>query len=139
LVAGSPAAVMEPGSQLPAEIDVVSSDYLPTMGVKLLEGRWFGEADMDDLGDTAMVNDVAAKRLWPTVDPIGQRICLYCTPEKPNNWKRVIGIVSNVRHAALDDPSAAPANVYIASGALKRAVFLVARTNRSPGDLERAI
>ena len=139
LVTSAEAAVMEPATQLPAEIDVVSSDYLQTMGVNLLEGRWFGQADMDVLGDTAIVNDVAAKRLWRKADPIGQRICLYCTPEKPNNWKRVIGIVSSVRHAVLDDPGAAPANVYVASGALGRAAFLVARTGRPPEDLARAI
>jgi putative ABC transport system permease protein len=139
LVADSPATVMEPGSQLPAEIDVVSSDYLPTMGVKLLEGRGFGEVDMDDLANTAIVNEVAAKRLWPTVDPIGQRICLFCTLNKLDNCNRVIGIVSSFRHASLDDPGTAMASVYIASGAMKRAVFLVARTNRPPGDLERAI
>jgi predicted permease len=142
-VTNSKAAVMEPASQLGAEIDVVSSDYLQTMGVRLLEGRWFGEADMDDMSDTAIVNRVVAKRLWPKGDPIGQRICLYCTPEKPDNWKRVIGVVSRVHHAALDDddndPGASPESVYVSAGALGRAAFLVARTSRPPGELERAI
>jgi putative ABC transport system permease protein len=138
-VTNSEAAVMERSSQLGAEIDVVSSDYLRTMGVRLLEGRWFGEADMDDLSEAAIVNDVIAKRLWPKADPIGQRICLYCTLEKPNNWKHVIGVVSSVRHAALDDSGGVSTNVYVAAGALGRAAFLVARTSRAPGEVERAI
>jgi len=138
-VTSSEAAVTDRASQLLAEIDVVSSDYLQTMGVSLLAGRWFSEADMGDLSEAAIVNDVVAKGLWPKGDPIGQRICLYCTPEKPNNWKHVIGVVSSVHHAALDDSGGVSTNVYVASGALGRAAFLVARTSRPPGDVERAI
>jgi putative ABC transport system permease protein len=131
--------VMEPRNQLQAEIDIVSSGYLETMGVRLLEGRWFGEDDMKDTSDTVLVNDLAASRLWPGTDPIGKRMCLFCTPDKPNNWKRIVGVVSSVRHASLDNAGPPLANVYVASGALEKAVFLVARTNRPPRDLETAI
>lgn len=137
LITASERAVMEPRNQFLAEINVVSSEYLQTMGVRLLAGRWFTEDDMNDANDTVIVNDVAVSHLWPGADPIGKRICVFCTPEKTNNWKRVIGVVSTIQHAALDRPPAP--NVYIASGALKRAAFLVARTNRPPGDLGKAI
>ena len=142
-VTASENEVMEPHHQLAAEIDVVSSDYLETMGVRLLEGRWFGEDDMHDASDTAIVNEVAARRLWAGTDPIGKRICLFCTPEKPNNWKRVVGVVTSMRHASLDnvgDDAGPPlANVYVAAAALEKAAFLVVRTNRPPGDLEKGI
>jgi predicted permease len=136
-VTGSETAVMEPHSQLTAEINVVTSEYLQTMGVRLLQGRWFSEADMKSSSDTAIVNEVAAGRLWPEGDPIGKRICLFCTPEKPDNWKRVVGVVSSIRHAKMGGPL--QANVYVASGSLERSAFLVARTNRPAADLEKAI
>jgi predicted permease len=126
LITSSETAVMEPRNQLPAEVDVVSPDYLQTMSVHLIVGRWFTEDDTKDSSGTAIVNDVAASRLWPGDDPIGKRFCLYCTPEKPSNWKRVVGVVSSIRHAALDGPPLA--NVYVSSSALERAVFLVVRT-----------
>jgi predicted permease len=136
-VTSSETAVMEPHRQLVAEIDVVSSEYLQTMGARLLQGRWFSEDDMKSSSDTAIVSDVAASRLWPEADPIGKRICLFCTPEQPHNWKRVVGVVSRIRHIAMDEPLLA--NVYVASGSLEKSAFLVARTNRPAGDLEKAI
>jgi predicted permease len=131
--------VMEQRKQLLAEIDVVSSEYLQTMGVRLLEGRWFSEDDMKDSSDTAIMNDVAAARLWPGMDPIGKRVCLFCTPEKPSNWKRVVGVVSSMRHMSMEAARDSQANIYVSSGALERAAFLVTRTNRPPGGLETAI
>jgi len=139
LVTASQNDVMEPHNQLPAEIDVVSSDYLQTLGLRLLEGRWFGEDDMKDSSDAAIINDVAAGRLWPRANPIGKQICLFCTPQQPNNWKRVVGLVSSIRHSSLDEPGPQLANIYVSSGALEKVVFLVARTNRPPRDLETAI
>jgi putative ABC transport system permease protein len=137
LITSSEAAVMEPRNQLPAEIDVVSPEYLQTMRVHLTEGRWFSGDDTKESSDTAIVNDIAASRLWPGGDPIGQRICVYCTPEKPRNWRRVVGVVSSIRHAAMDGPQLA--NVYVSSSSLEKAAFLVVRTNRPAGDVEKHI
>ena len=137
LVTGSESEVMEPNHQPAAEIDVVSSEYLQTMGVRLLAGRWFTQDDMKDSVDTVMVNDFAASRLWPGADPIGKRICLLCTPEKPNNWKQVVGVVTSIQHAAMDRPPGL--DVYVASRSLERAVFLVARSSRNQRELGKAI
>jgi predicted permease len=135
LITSSEAAVMEPRDQVPAEVDVVSPEYLQTLKVHLITGRWFTEDDTKESSGTALVNDIAASLLWPRDDPIGKRICVYCTPEKPSNWKRVVGVISSIRHAAMDGPPLA--NVYVSSSSLERAVFLVVRTNRSAGDVEK--
>jgi putative ABC transport system permease protein len=119
------------------EIDVAGGDYLQTMGIRLMEGRWFREEEMSPSNDSAIVSTFVARRLWPQASAIGQRICVYCTPENPRNFKRVIGVVSGVRHAALDEPE--KGNVYLAGGAMQRSQFLVARTERSLGETEKAI
>ena len=129
--------IAQPNSQPVAEVDTVSADYLPTLGVRLLKGRWFASDDMKKSSTAAIVNDAAVKYLWPSQNPIGQRICVNCTPEKPNNWKQVVGVVSNVRHRSMDGPP--PGSVYLAAGAMEQAVFLVARTDRPVAGLERAI
>jgi hypothetical protein len=123
--------------RLDSEIDVVGGAYLQTMGVRLLEGRWFRDEEMGESSDTAIVNDFTATRLWPGISAIGRRICVYCTPERPNNWKRVIGVVSSVHHAALNEPVIG--NTYLSAGAMQDAVFVVVRTERPTGDLEKAI
>ena len=131
------AAVLDAKSQIVGEVDVVGGEYLQTLGVRLLEGRWFRDEDMNPASDAAIVNDVLAARLWPGADAIGKRICVNCTPESPRAWKQVIGVVSSVHHAALEGP--AGANVYLAEGALQDAAFLVVKTERPTGELQRAI
>ncbi len=125
------------GLNVESEIDVVGGEYLQAMGVRLLEGRWFREEEMAESNDTAIVSDFVAERLWPGSRAVGQRICVYCTPERPANWKQVIGVVSSASHAALDE--AAKGSVYLAAGAMRTSAFLVVRTERPTGDLERAI
>lgn len=122
---------------LVAEIDVAGGEYLQTMGIRLVEGRWFRGEEMNASGDAAIVNTFVARHLWPGVSAVGQRICVSCTPENPRNWKRVIGVVSSASHAALDEPE--KGNVYLAAGAMQRAVFLVVRTERSMGEMEKAV
>ena len=95
--------------QTAAEVDVVSAGYLQTMGVRLTEGRWFVDDDMKESGDGVIVNNIAASHLWPETSAVGKRICVDCSPEKPNNWKRVVGVVSSIRHAAMDEPQGASA------------------------------
>jgi len=136
-ITSNQAAMMNPRNQIVGEVDVVTPEYLQTLGIHLAQGRWFNEQDSKDSSDTAIVNDVAALQLWPEQDPIGKRVCLFCTPENPNRWKRVVGVVSSVRHADLDRP--AQPNVYTSASSLKRAVFLVARTSRTSGEVEKQI
>jgi predicted permease len=136
-ITNSKAGVMEPSSQTVAEVDVVSADYLQTMGVRLLGGRWFQEEDMKASSDTAIVNDVVAARMWPGYNPLDQQICVYCTPENPNNWKRVVGVVSAVRHAAMDTPE--QPSVYLSAAAPEKSYFLVVSTSRPTKDLETGI
>jgi putative ABC transport system permease protein len=122
----------EGAEPLTTEIDVVGGDYLEAMGIRLLEGRFFrGEED------GAIVNRLVANRLWPGTSSVGKKICVDCTPEKPDNWKPVIGVTADVTHAALDGPRIG--DVYLAAGAMRRAQFLVVRTPRPSGEMATAI
>jgi len=129
--------VLQPGAQPIAETDLVSADYLPAMGARLLQGRWFRDEDVNQPNDVAIVSDAAANLLWPGRVALGKRICVNCTPDKPQQWKQVIGVVTNMRHSGLDEQGGA--EVYLASGALENAQFLVVRTYRPAGDLTKAI
>ncbi len=119
-----------------AEVDRVSADYLQTMGVQLLQGRWFREDDMAADRDTALVNDLAAARLWPGQDALGKRFCL-CWDISAPVWKRVVGVVQTMRHSGLDEPVGA--SVYYASDALQNAQFLVVRTTRPSDQLAKSV
>jgi predicted permease len=136
-IATTDAQAVQPTSQVVAEIDDVSDNYLQTMGVHLIQGRWFDAGDMTESNTAAIISDAAARLWWPGQDSIGKRICVNCTPEKPNNWKQVVGVVSTVRHRSMD--GAPDLNVYLSAGALRKAIFLVVRTDRPVAGFDNAI
>jgi predicted permease len=140
MVALDPAEIKPGGGRL-AEVDTVSEDYLQTLGIPLLEGRWFREEDTRAGSDLAIVNDVAAARLWPQQSAIGKRICVNCgdgtTSQNVPRWRQVIGVVGSIRHASLGDP--ANLEVYI-SNSFSAPQFLVVRTSGPMGaDLAQAV
>jgi putative ABC transport system permease protein len=124
------------GPEQAAEIDRVSADYLQTIGVRLLHGRWLREDDMAPDRDTAIINEIAARRLWPDQDALGKRFCL-CWDVNAPIWKRVVGVVETMRHSGLDEPAGAA--VYYASDALQHAQFLVIRTSQPSDELARSV
>ena len=119
--------------QQDAEIDVVGGDYLQAMGARLEEGRWFDGEE----SDTAIVNEVTARRLWPGESAVGKRVCVWCTPEKPDGWKRVVGVVTGLRHWSLEGQGEAAA--YLAEDAMRRGQFLVLRTRGPAGEYQEAL
>ncbi|HLK67365.1 MAG TPA: ABC transporter permease [Bryobacteraceae bacterium] len=126
---------------LTAEIDVVGGEYLQAMGVRLIEGRWFREEEFrapdGNSSGPAIVSTFVAQRLWPGRSALGQLICVYCSPENPDNWRQVIGVVSNSSHIALGDTELG--NVYLAAAAMQKGQFIVVRTQRPKGEMETAI
>lgn len=134
---GTATGAHEADDRVPAEINLVSTGYLETMGVRLIQGEWFRDQDMSRTTDSVIVNDMAARRLWPGRSAIGKPICVYCPPHGPQSWKRVIGVVSTMLHRALDQ-SPLP-SVYMASESLENAAFIVVRSNRPMKDVEKQV
>jgi predicted permease len=137
LVTATEVGVVRPETQEIAEVDQVSDGYLETMGVRLLQGRLFREEEVDPAREVAIVNDLAEARLWPGENAVGGRICINCRPDEPPHWKQVIGVVSSIRHAALDQ--APGLEIYLSGGALASADFLVVRSNRPLAGLGQKI
>jgi hypothetical protein len=125
--------IADTNRELTAEIDVIGAEYLQAMGARLEEGRWFDGEERD----TAIVNDVAARRLWPGESAIGKRVCVWCTPEKPDGWKRVVGVVTTMRHWTLEGQTESAA--YLAADGMRAAQFLVIRTDRSAGEYQEVL
>jgi len=124
-------------SWIQAEVDVVGGEYLQTLGIRLLKGRWFREEDMSEKSDSVIVSNFVEQHFWPGESVLGRRICLFCRAEHPNNWKQIVGVVSSARHIALNE--APLGNVYTAAGAMQESYFVVVRTQSPTGDMEKEI
>jgi len=127
----------EPSTEQVAEVDCISADYPKTMGLRLVDGRWLREDDMDPARDTALINDVAARTLWSGQSALGKRFCVFCSNPEFKQWKQVVGVVKSTLHSRLDQPT--HTEVYYAAGALEAAQFLVVRTNHPAPELAQAI
>jgi putative ABC transport system permease protein len=81
----------------------VSANYFQTVGIALLRGRIFTEADEGQDHPVVVINQAMAQKFWPGEDPVGQAIVSPYEPTAPP--RRIVGVVSNVKDSALDADS----------------------------------
>ena len=128
----------------------VLGDYFPAMGIRLLRGRMFTDADKADTQLVILVNRKMAEHYWPGQDPIGKRI-RWGLPESPTPWEIVVGVVDDVKQTGADQEtreqvyqpvsqataaygSLAPAGILAGDGG-----FLVLRTALPPEQMENVL
>jgi predicted permease len=82
----------------------VIGDYFPAMGIPLMRGRFFTEADKAGAQLVLIVNRKLAQHYWPNQDPIGKRLRIG-TPEMQTPWMTIVGEVADVKLSSPDDPT----------------------------------
>jgi predicted permease len=98
--AGAKGVAYERDNYPTAFVRVVSEGYPASMGIPLLAGRDFSASDARGTEPVMLVNGTLARALWPGDDPIGKYIVGPCAAER-----RVVGVVGDVRHLSLEQPS----------------------------------
>jgi predicted permease len=88
-----------------ATLVTVEGDYLQTIGVPLLSGRFFTPSDRADTQLVAIVNHKLAHHCWPGSDPVGKRLRLGLQETNPTPWVTVVGEVADVKEASPDVPT----------------------------------
>ncbi len=125
------------------EWQVVTPRYFDALGLRLLDGRFFDTADDNNAPAVALVNNTMARAYWPGESALGKRLRLDGGPDNP--WVTVVGVVGDVRHAALD--LATPAKMYLPHGQYARissvtsvpGMYVVVRTPNDPSALADAL
>jgi putative ABC transport system permease protein len=74
-------------------LNIVSPGYFRTMGIPILRGREFAEADTTGNPRVAIVTADTARRFWPNQDPVGKHLRLL----GQNEWSTIIGVAADVR------------------------------------------
>jgi len=78
----------------------VSSAFFSTLHARLLEGRYFSEADDVSKPRVVLINRALARKYFPGEDPIGKKIAEYDLA--PDSISEIIGVVDDVKDGALD-------------------------------------
>jgi putative ABC transport system permease protein len=79
----------------------VSPGYFRTLGIPIVRGRAFTQAESHAGSPVAVVSREMARRLWGKDDPVGRRLRVG-PPDSP--WTTVVGMAGDVHHDGLDTP-----------------------------------
>jgi len=115
---------------IPCASSSYGGDFLNVMRIPLLKGRLFHASDD---ASTVIINETAARMLWPSQDAIGRRIGIG--PRK-DYWLTVVGVVGDVPNAGLREP-VRPHVYRPESGFIAGDLFL--RTSGNPSKLSNAV
>ena len=120
-----------PGSFPHPDMHVVSSGYVKTLGIDLIKGRSFTEADNEHAPAVAMINSRLARQYFGG-SAVGKRIMLgNFSAERAPKWITIVGVLHDTRLYGLANP--ARLEVYLplrqhATGSMTLAV----RSTRDP-------
>jgi putative ABC transport system permease protein len=90
-----------------AHYRTANPDYFRAMGIPILGGRAFTDADRDGRPRTAIISHAAAQRFWPGRNPIGETFQI----DVPGPEITIVGIAGDVRSASLE--STPPPTIYV--------------------------
>ena len=88
-------------------------DFFRAMGIPLLRGRFFTDADAAEDAEQAavqvaknehpavIINETMARRYWPNEDPIGKQF-KFSDPNLPSPWFVIVGVVGDVHQEGLE-------------------------------------
>jgi putative ABC transport system permease protein len=80
----------------------VTPDYWRLMGIPVIAGRTFTDADAATSQPVIVISESTAKLVWGTDSPIGAQVRMGSHTVGP--WRTVIGVVADVRHEDLTAP-----------------------------------
>jgi predicted permease len=82
---------------------LIQGNYFEALGIPLIRGRWFTQADRPAGQLAVIVNRRLAEQSWPGQDPIGKRL-RFGTPSLRSPWGTVLGEVADVAEGSPDLP-----------------------------------
>jgi putative ABC transport system permease protein len=87
---------LPPGEALPRALWLTTSpDYLETLQVRLLRGRYFTSGDGPGSVPVTVVNQALAEHHWPGESPLGRRLVFRGSP------REIVGVVANTRQSLI--------------------------------------
>jgi len=138
----TPAERIVPGKELhAAEEMTVSPGYFRTLGVPLIAGRFFVDADRARSDQILIINKTLARQYFPNQDPVGQRLQTGDADER-SPWETIVGVVGDVKYQGLDaKPEPTIYVPYFEKGwtSWSREMFLVLRSTSNEAALMPAV
>jgi len=138
-IEGRAAGPNDPGPH--SQLSYATADYLKTMQIPLLAGRWISTDDHSNTQLVVVIDQKLAKKYWPGQNPLGQHLSSVFGPDK--QWSEVVGVVADVRPDSLEEDVSDGMRYYPYSQSANGMANFVMRTDGDPltltSGLNRAI
>jgi putative ABC transport system permease protein len=122
---------------LSAAFNPVTDNYFQTIGMRLLRGRFFTEADSPSSTHVAVINETMARHFWANENPIGKKL-KQGWPEWKTPWREVVGVVADVKLNGVTEET--PLHVYLPlTQAPSNSLYLAVRTKTDPASLTASV
>ncbi|HEX2252603.1 MAG TPA: ABC transporter permease [Thermoanaerobaculia bacterium] len=132
---------LQPHELVQSDMRLVTPSYFETLGLEPVAGRMLTTADRAGGPPVVLVNETAARQLYPGGPAVGRQVACCAAEDDPTRWRTIVGVMPDVRGGALlDEPppqfyvplSQAPPEVF---AWLQRTMVIVARTGGDPATL----
>ncbi|HXW84948.1 MAG TPA: FtsX-like permease family protein, partial [Candidatus Binataceae bacterium] len=115
---------------------IVGDRYFETMGIRLIEGRFFDDRDGVSGTPSVIINQTMARLYYGNQSPIGRRV----RPAFQDPWRIIVGVVEDVKNAGLDKPSGTELYLpYAQQGNAGQRIYLVVRSSKDVESLIPAV
>ena len=95
-----------PGSFPHPDVHDVSPGYSETLGIPLLRGRTFRDADDENAPRVGLINAQLARHYFDGQDPIGKRFLFgHPSSRRPLKWITIVGVLGDTRLYGLANPA----------------------------------
>ena len=106
----------------------VSPGYLPTLGVRLVDGRGIDDSDIAGAPDVVVINQTMAEKYWPKQSAVGHTLEVV-NPTRARRY-RVVGVISDHKqHGVLESPL--PIVYFSDAQRIAKYKFIMARSSGS--------
>jgi putative ABC transport system permease protein len=113
----------------------VAPGYFHVLGIGMIEGRDFTEADYDS-EMPLIVTEAFARKHWPGTSALGKRV-RFGPPARNGPWRSIVGVARDERHGSLKGQNRP--TVYVPYSVGITADQMVIRTSTDPIALKRAV
>ncbi|MGE0815523.1 MAG: ABC transporter permease [Vicinamibacterales bacterium] len=112
----------------------VSPGYFATLGIPVVRGREFTEADAVEQPRVIVISESMARREFDGLDPIGRRFSFDSDERGQPIWSEIVGVVADVRHDRADE-APVPMAYGVHTGAARAAQYVIVRSAGAPSGL----
>ena len=146
---------LPPGAPQPGAYRViVTPEYAKTLGLKVLEGRFYEESDLATPPPATpaapgtpppappqkfVVDQSFARKYFPKGSAVGGHFSFGGAPQNPQDWPEIIGVVKDVPHNGVEEKSGNPFIYQLFRGGQPAGLTLFMRTSRPANEIVSAL